>query len=100
MSKHTEGPWEFHAKEYHDGNKTFWVGNGEYVVFDCSPYGPKEMVFPPNLANARLICAAPDMLEALEAIVEYADEPALCDDPKVLVDLARAAIAKAKGEQP
>jgi len=98
MSKHTEGPWEFHAKEYHDGNKTFWVGNGEYVVFDCSPYGPKEMVFPPNLADARLICAAPDMLEVLEELDECASYWSQYDVPIGIHDRIKRAIAKAKGE--
>jgi len=44
------------------------------------------------LANARLIAAAPEMLEALEGIVRVADRAT----PEF--DAARAAIAKAKGE--
>jgi hypothetical protein len=91
--KHTPGLWQWQ----HD--------------FNCSPNWCSITAKPDDKltyiadvyrgeADACLIAAAPDMLEALEAIVEYADEPALCDDPKVLVDLARAAIAKAKGEQP
>jgi hypothetical protein len=99
-AKHTEGPWEFHANEYHDGKKTFWVGNGEYAVFDCSPYGPKEMVFPPNLADARLICAAPDMLEVLEELDECAYYWSQYDVPVGIHDRIKSAIAKAKGEQP
>jgi hypothetical protein len=93
MSKHTRGPWYFHANEYHDGNKTFfWVGNGEYVVFDCS-------TFPPNLANARLICAAPDMLDVLEELDECASYWSQYDVPVGIHDRIKLAIAKAKGEQ-
>jgi hypothetical protein len=105
-TKHTPGPWYFHANEYHDGNKTFWVGNGEYVVFDCSTYSCKEMFFPPNLANARLICAAPEMLEALEALLDFVnsiDTIRVMDQkgflPTCIVN-SKLAIAKAKGEQP
>ncbi len=105
-TKHTPGPWYFHANEYHDGNKTFWVGNGEYVVFDCSTYSCKEMFFPPNLANARLICAAPEMLEALEdayailgELVKYPDCPEW-GAIRTAYKRFNAAIAKAKGEQP
>lgn len=43
-------------------------------------------------ANARLISAAPDLLEALEAVVSVADRAT------TEFDLARAAIAKARGE--
>jgi hypothetical protein len=47
---------------------------------------------PTNLeANARLIAAAPELLEALEAIVAF-DTPLPCG----LLKQARAAIAKAK----
>jgi hypothetical protein len=46
------------------------------------------------------MAAAPRLLEALEALVEYADDPALCDDPMDLVNAARDAIAKAKPQPP
>lgn len=54
-------------------------------------------------ANARLIAAAPDLLSALEAIMGYAYQGARISDvdtneqPEFVK--ARAAIAKAKGEQ-
>jgi hypothetical protein len=53
-------------------------------------------------ANARLIAAAPDLLNALMALVGEADlgEVDLGDDDRVKLEHARAAIAKATGGQP
>jgi hypothetical protein len=48
-------------------------------------------------ANAHLIAAAPDLLEALEALVVAMDANGSCAY-EALRDDARAAIAKAKGE--
>jgi hypothetical protein len=49
-------------------------------------------------ANARLIAAAPDLLEALRGVLGYAD---LCSVPAAQPACvkARAAISKATGEQ-
>jgi hypothetical protein len=44
-------------------------------------------------ANANLIAAAPELLEALQAVVSVADRAT------VEFDMARAAIAKATGEK-
>lgn len=50
-------------------------------------------------ANARLISAAPDLLEALQRIVDTCG--VRIDDPRIVhFDAARAAIAKATGSQP
>jgi hypothetical protein len=45
-----------------------------------------------NLANARLISSAPDMLDALQAICD-----AFGDQDSLLIDQCKAALAKAKG---
>ncbi|WP_335308112.1 hypothetical protein [Sphingomonas phyllosphaerae] len=51
-------------------------------------------------ANARLMAAAPELLEALECMVAtYADMQDGNGDPCPDVIAARAAIAKAQGEQ-
>ena len=50
-----------------------------------------------TLANARLICAAPDLLEALEdLLIRVADDEEY--GPEHAITKARAAIAKARGE--
>ena len=62
-------------------------------------------------ANARLIAAAPDLLEALERCEEYFDEradtdqPAACDGPipneeMCMQMMVRAALSKATGGKP
>jgi hypothetical protein len=63
--------------------------------------GPQELL-PPEYAkdaldNARLIAAAPDLLEACEALLE-AYEFTIAPMHSEAIDKARAAIAKAKGE--
>jgi len=46
-----------------------------------------------NSANANLISAAPNMFDALQAIVD-----AFGDQDSLLIDQCKAALAKAKGE--
>jgi len=81
VSDHTPGPWEL-------SYLTVKTDDGFYVA-DCD----KSLLIPPAqmLANARLIAAAPDLLEALEMCVKVAGRKT------VEFDAARAAIAKAKG---
>lgn len=95
MSAHTPGPWKWHWKL--DGLKA-----------DCGVFSEKTEGHAYSIcrapvfeaqdqweANARLISAAPDMLEALEALVQ-ADASGELDDS--MFAAARAAIAKAKGK--
>lgn len=74
------------------GDPTRILDSREQTIIDNIVYYPSPL--PPMLAN--LFAAAPDMLAALEGLVEdfssmsrYGDEPSLIS--------ARAAIAKAKG---
>ncbi len=53
-------------------------------------------------ANARLFCAAPELLAALEMILEHTILTHFSDkgeDAKKALDTARAAIAKARGRE-
>ena len=102
-SKHTPGPW--HVGGIADS--IVYAADG-FAVANANVYhnshGPHE-----TGANARLIAAAPDMLAALEAIEARIsgiwDNPALVafgplstnTDADCLA-IARAAIAKAKGD--
>ena len=110
MRNYTEGPWVLA-----DTDKTFIyaLSKNDVNVFSCQVQGgytdegkrtPEEV----KESIARLMCAAPEMLEALENLVNYL-ETNLEEDiehgqfgcPEVdqcPMCSARAAVAKAKGE--
>jgi hypothetical protein len=80
----TPGPWEIDERypgSYAIELNVAWLGAS-------SSHQPGE-----NLANARLIAAAPDLLEALKSIVS--SESAILTE---LREQADCAISKAKGE--
>lgn len=88
---HTPGPWEVEIPGEVDEH---------YAVLDCfghtaSVYGHPEQTSV-ALANARLIAAAPDLLDAVEELLIYLAD---WNDPdNETCQRARAAVAKAKGE--
>jgi hypothetical protein len=91
MNKHTPGPW------YIDPIKAHANGNRRIMAEQCTPVA----VVPDHLvAEARLIAAAPDLLDALEDLVSLCKH-GLDGEHDIEAELAdaRAAIAKARGEQ-
>ncbi len=96
MSGHTKGPWK--AVENGFWKQGVQAGRGKWIVYKAGTEGMKQTEIE---ANARLIAAAPDLLEALEELsAVYSD--ALRDEFNItecpLIDKAHAAIARAKGE--
>ena len=97
QTKHTPGPWKIDTK----GSKHFIDGNDGFTVIYLDRVtairGRDECEL-----NARLIAAAPDLLEALRACLDplqqaqnkYGDITAAA-----AFLAARAALAKAEGEQ-
>lgn len=89
--KHTPGPWETLTFSNHELQTDFAmvkVGRRVHMV------GHSEE----DKANARLIAAAPDLLEALQEVSETFNESwREGSTQRRLGDLARAAIAKAGG---
>ena len=85
-AKHTPGPWT--------RNRAInTVDMGRYSVI-C-PFGADSKKHVSEIeANMRIISAAPDLLAALEAMIAKID----ADKLPISCSLARAAIAKAKGE--
>ena len=103
MSKHTPSPWE--KADGTDGvtrGIRGWHGPERVNVINWN--GISRATSVTGQANARLIAAAPDLLEALQNIAEYwnqdQNEAAMADACWHAIHTARAAIAKATGEQP
>ncbi|MGE0209762.1 MAG: hypothetical protein AB7S42_11540 [Lysobacteraceae bacterium] len=91
MSAHTPGPWVATPETY--------PGSSDYMIGRAG-HKPDEVAVC-NRRDANLIAAAPVLLGALYSIVERIDaehgSPTFHRDE---LDAARAAIAKATGEQP
>ena len=88
MTTHTPGPWHVESGDEvraADGWEVAYIYGASRQRVDWE-------------ANARLIAAAPELLEALEAITANASWADWRDLDQILN--ARAAIAKAKGETP
>ena len=85
-AKHTPGPW------IADGSMVVETANGDCIA-RIDEFAPDDVVE----ANARLIAAAPELLDAIHAALEWAAP--MKDVPKSIrpewFDKARAAIAKA-----
>lgn len=117
MSKHTPGSWNIH--ESSKGAQPFVVqskGNeGEYIAFSqwvsagnkiigeiymntAKGGWPKVESVGECKANAELIAASPDLLEALKALLEAVDDVSDDFGWPLATDKARAAINKAEGE--
>ena len=84
----TPGPWKF--VQHESGNDVQWRGLAGYSV-----QSPEEGIAYNicRLDNARLIAAAPDLLEILQAAMEWHDGYERRVEP--WYPLAKAAIAKA-----
>lgn len=88
---HTKGPWSLDG-DLNAMNLDVIYGSGRIAMMECEN---DELSDAEVTANAHLIKAAPEMLEALTEA-----EDALSDDGEYPYTLrrVRAAIAKAKGE--
>lgn len=106
MSEHTPGPWTIRFGLNVMGKDVRYPSQ-ERLVANAGGHANNiwnEQVTAENEANARLIAAAPDLLEALKEILaageSYVDS---ADEVKAMLrfgranDAARAAIAKAEG---
>ena len=101
-AKHTEGPWtlrplneEIGEYEIVGPRHSDETGESEYIAVVCGG-------LPESEANARLIAAAPELLEALEELLSAVDKACGTAIPRGSFSAARKAardaIAKATGE--
>ena len=93
MAEHTPGPWKILDELYVTTSRP----DDDMGLYVGQAYGPST---PEAAANARMIAAAPDMLEALENLEHQLQaEFGFClRNSNNAVQQARNAIAKAKGE--
>lgn len=116
MTEHTPGPWEvvgqhvftkLGATNAHGSKASDRDGWNIATItpWSCTNQDDEEEYMPVSevMANAALIAAAPELLEALESICamqarNYGDATQTHLDLPYLTDKARAAIAKARGQ--
>ena len=106
MSKHTEGPWfspdgKTIKQDYRPIGLSAAAGCTIGAVMGGSTSGPHFIEIDEEVAaNTKLICAAPDLLEALEDLYALIST-ARCDIPDAkyaTVTNAAAVIARARGD--
>lgn len=91
--KHTPGPWtQGHTEE---GKACVWLDG--HVEPDSGMGSVGTWIDCNTEENARLVAAAPELLEALQRLLAQDDNG---EDEIWVRNKARAAIAKATGEQP
>ena len=92
------GPWSVHAgSTLSEPPSVRQVGTGAFVAF--ANLDLDERMTPEELqANAALMAAAPELYDALAALVQTIDALGAVRIPKMAA--ARAALAKARGETP
>lgn len=114
MNKHTPGPWEvlnqtdiFTGLGADSGDGVKANSTDGWMIADCggcitfTEIGEIELGHELRKANAKLIAAAPDLLEALQDLTDDITERFDMDSPstnpgiKHCIGAARAAIAKA-----
>jgi hypothetical protein len=97
MNKHTPGPWTF---EFEDDDSVLSIKAGENgVLGGCGCCGSPWC----SLEDARLISAAPELLDAADMALRLLED--FVEDPRVQVEInatvteLKKAISKAIGEQ-
>ena len=100
MSKHTPGSWRVGNSFMESG---VFSADGKTIValtHGSARYYRRQEQIAEQDANARLIAAAPDLLEALMGLRLYVDPMMGGEEVDNAIRAANAAIAKAEGETP
>ena len=91
-AKHTPGPWRFYTEPQPNGCPIVGNGRGLMLAMLAHSVNYPDQRDEAN-ANARLIAAAPELLEALQDMLIL--HAGISDDMVETLTRARAAIAKA-----
>ncbi len=110
-TQHTPGPWEYvQSTEHHGPYVVHKFGPtvcdcytmtqpGELSVRNGGASKPVHFMADEADANARLIAAAPDLLEACQTLATLLDTDDWIATGRLAVKQAQAAIAKVRGEE-
>ena len=99
MSKHTAGPWWIDTAEDVDLPNHVGISADEHGLLAQVVWRMEDDERTPQCeANARLIAAAPDLLEVLEWFMPFIESEQDDERQAPWVEKARATITKAKGE--
>ena len=90
--KHTPGPWSAFFDVVNNHTNILKIGKTTDLLFSLPGHDKHD-------PNVRLITAAPELLEALEEAVEIFGENSGSWDGDLWLEIAKNAIAKARGEQ-
>ena len=100
MSKHTKGPWKYHKSYCQQGKKPLTICDDDGMPV-AGISGSSMRQSDPE-ANARLISAAPELLEVLTQFLELKMSSCVSQTEWILkgavIAKATAIIAKATGE--
>ena len=102
-SKHTPGPWSVYDQRHlftnYEGSARLIAGDIWIACVHGSHVGPQSKEEAD--ANISLIAAAPELLEAAINVAQWWDsDNKISPKASGVIDRLRAAINKAKGEQP
>lgn len=104
QAKHTPGPWEWSDKyRTADSERNTWslLGDGGYGILSCDgDENSPQSLGKSGEANARLIAAAPELLDALRSMLvqfNFNTITGIVHDESAVIVKAREAIAKATG---
>lgn len=106
MSGHTKGPWSRSGVRVKlrlpggssDSHEVFATVDGVQEAVAYALYSDRNGLHSETFANARLIAAAPDLLDACQRALRHAQNIGIDSDGSSYVNILRAAITKATGE--
>lgn len=83
MAEHTPGPWENVGLSGNNAEAYIIEGPDRTIAWTCDTFdedADKGVVTEVDLANANLICAAPDLLTACEQVLLASEDGGDMDD--------------------
>ena len=100
MNKFSIAPWKLSHSHSHEYIRYIRDAQGHHIAHVCDiDDGVANDYTDQAIANARLMSAAPDLLAALRDLLDEADLGEVDEYTAPKIEAARAAIARATGDQ-